>query len=830
VLVEAGRPGPFSIGGSSRIGEITLRAGEPAMIDFVNNAADGLAFPHNLSVYRTTAPGDVIFTGEIVVPNRVPPAEIDEHDPNCCFESARVRYSFTAPEAGIYAYRCDVHPVAMNGIVRVLSPGATQIDSEVVPPALFDVRGVLRRVAEVSHGAEGTAQVALDYLFSALSFGLAVFLVRLRPRDRLARLFGVAMLGTATSYNLQGHAALATYGAFSTLHTVFHATSGAAYIYALLLFPDGRLVPRWSSAGVRVVYRMAMFFAVMWLLGITGLLEPEFGNHPASFVLFFGLIIPGVGIAAQSYRLRSRHPSAEQRQQSRLLVWALSVALGIGVLLLLLVGVVFRASQGPQGYAATFADPAFRVFQPLFAVIPIALFVGILRYRLWDADLVINKTILYGALAAFIGGVYVAVVVGVGNALAPEGSLVPTIVATALVAVAFEPVRRRVRRVADRLVYGRRASPYEVMADFSSRLAGALSFEEVLPRMAEAAARGVGATRARVRLFLPGDGERAVAYPPAASNEPFDRLIPVVHQREVIGELAVSKRPSDPLTTQEDALLAALASQAGVALHSVRLTEQLHDRLAQISTQAAELVASRQRIVSARDAERRRLEREIRDRIERQLASMSEVLARVGPQLRRSPKRAEEHLEAVAALANQTQETLRDLARGIFPPLLADRGLLAALEGQIRKLGVDAEITGRSALRSVRFDARAEAAVYFCCVEAIRNASRYAAGSPVTVRLSFDDGWVSFEVGDEGPGFDPAGLPSDSSIQAMSDRVAALGGMFEVRSAPGRATVVAGRVPAQPEVAAAQSSANLSGSNEDLGTKAIAPHSAALDP
>lgn len=822
VEVSASRPEPFAVEGSSRISEITLVAGRDSFINFTNRPDENRRFRHNIAIYRDPGFHDVIFRGEVIAPVLIREAA---DSPDCCLVPADIVYRFAAPQAGEYRFRCDVHPSTMTGTVRVL-PSAARLTNPIAEPGPLDI---IRRMAEASHGAERGWQVLLDYLFSAVSFALGVFLVRLRPRDRLARLFGLAMVGTATAYNLQSHASLAVWSGFDMLHILFHPISGASYVYALLLFPDGRLIPRWSRPLVRVFYRLGIFVAIMILLGVTGLFGPEFGDHPATFVVSFSLVIPTVGLLAQGWRLRHGTPSPEQRQQSRLLVWALAVAFGTGLVLLGLFGVVFRGAQGAGAYGATFGDPAFRVFQPLFAVIPLALFVGILRYRLWDTDIVINKTILYGALAGFIGAVYVAIVVGIGNALGAEDSPAPTIAATVLVAVAFEPVRERAQRLANRLVYGRRATPYEVMADFSHRIAGALSFDEVLPRTAEAAGRGIGAARARVRLFLEDGAERAVIWPAEAPGGRFDRVVPVVHQGATVGEIAVAKVPGDPVTAGEMALLTALASHAGVALQSVRLTEQLQARLREISKQAREIAASRRRIVSAQDAERRRLEREIRGGVERELSSMRSSLDLIDRTIGRRPVQATTLLDEFSAKANAVQETLRDLARGIYPPLLVDRGLVPALEGQLRKLGIRAQIDGREALGQVRFDQHAEAAVYFCCVEALKNASGHAAGSAVRVRLADEDGWLSFEVSDEGPGFDSRAIPKDSALQGMTDRVEALGGAVQIRSTRGEGTTVAGRVPAQPPIAAAQTSARRSGSNEDLGTNPIAPQSAALD-
>jgi len=263
-----------------------------------------------------------------------------------------------------------------------------------------------------------------------------------------------------------------------------------------------------------------------------------------------------------------------------------------------------------------------------FVAIPVAIGIAILKYRLYDIDLVINKTILFAAMAAFITAVYVAIVVGLGALVGTAGkpNLALSILATTLVAIAFEPVRERVQRVANRLVYGQRATPYQVVADFGERMADAVSIADVLPRMAEAAGQGVGAVRVRIRLLLNDGGQRVVDWPAPSADPLYDQIFPVSHGGQRVGDIAVSKAAGEPLTPAEAKLLNDLAGQAGLALHNARLAIELQARLDQISTQAEELRASRQRIVSAQDEERQRLERSIREGTERQLTTIGEQL------------------------------------------------------------------------------------------------------------------------------------------------------------------------------------------------------------
>ena len=319
--------------------------------------------------------------------------------------------------------------------------------------------------------------------------------------------------------------------------------------------------------------------------------------------------------------------------------------------------------------------------------------------------------------------------------------------------------------------------------------------DEVLPRMAEAAARGVGGLRGRVRVYVPGGRDQVVAWPAESLVSSFDESLLVLHQGTPVGEISVSKLPGESLTAVEAALLADLAAQAGPALSNVRLTVELHGRLTQLATQAEELRASRQRIVAAQDAERRRLERDIHDGAQQHLVAIA-VNARLARQiLETAPLRTGTLLDEISAQTDDALETLRDLARGIFPAVLADRGLLPALRAHAAKSVSLVQLIADASVTRARFDPRVETAVYFCCLEALQNAAKHAADAPVRVCLAAQDGSLTLQVSDQGPGFDASIAHAGTGLQGMVDRLAAIGGTLEVVSAVGQGTTVYGRVP-----------------------------------
>jgi signal transduction histidine kinase len=434
----------------------------------------------------------------------------------------------------------------------------------------------------------------------------------------------------------------------------------------------------------------------------------------------------------------------------------------------------------------------------LYAAIGIA----ILKYRLYDIDVIISKAVVYGGLAAFITAVYVLLVAVIGAFIGATEGL--ALVATAIVAVAFQPVRGRVQAVANRLVYGERATPYEVLSKFSDRIAETYSTEDVLPQMAKILGEGTGASQTDVWLkvgpelrhvaswpdgdlgdgSLPVVGDRLPQIVPRSRVAAASRVAEVRHQGQLLGALAVIKSPNEPLTPAEDKLLTDLASQAGLVLRNAALVSELR--------------ASRQRLVSAQDEERRRLERNLHDGAQQQLIALSVKQRLAGDLVRRDPDRAISMLAELQEDTAEAVENLRQLARGIYPPLLADQGLVAALQAHARKTSIPVAFRTDSV---DRYPQEVEAAVYFCCLEALQNVSKYAAASGVTIGLTREAPWLTFTVEDDGVGFDVATTPRGTGLQGMADRLAALGGTLDIASKPGGGTSIRGRIPAQPPVA-----------------------------
>jgi signal transduction histidine kinase len=612
----------------------------------------------------------------------------------------------------------------------------------------------------------------------------------------------------------------------------------------LLLLPDGRLPSRRWRPVVAVAVLFAGAFA---FLGVSapGPLSPQTSagwtstpSNPTGLASLSGLLANGgsgglevlwplglvvLVVAASAPLVRTRRSVGDERQQLKWIAYAVIATALVCLPLGFLTGSVL------PDWAF---DPA--IIAGFGIAVPTAAGVAILKYRLYDIDIVISRTLVYGSLAVFITAVYVGIAVGIGALIGGGGkpNLGLSILATAIVAVGFQPVRERVQRIANRLVYGKRATPYEVLAQFSERVAESYAADDVMPRMARILAEGTGAQRADVWLRSAGGWRDAAVWPlDAPAHEPVaaengslpvlnavDRLIEVRHQGDLLGALSVSKRSGESLSPVEENLLAHLAGQAGLVLKNVGLTADLQARL-------VDLRASRQRLVSAQDEERRRLERNLHDGAQQQLVAIKVRLGLAEMLMERDPLKATATLDQLKGDADEALETLRDLARGIYPPLLADRGLQAALESQARKATVPVAVTAE---QLGRYSQDVEAAVYFSVLEALQNVQKYAQASAVAVQLSEHDGTLRFSVSDDGRGFDVDATARGSGLVNMADRIDALGGTVNLRSSPGMGTELRGALPVYgATVAADHASTSLSGLNSDLGMKPAAPTSSA---
>ncbi len=415
-------------------------------------------------------------------------------------------------------------------------------------------------------------------------------------------------------------------------------------------------------------------------------------------------------------------------------------------------------------------------------------------------------------LVGFVVGVYVIVVFGgralIGRTDSPGWPL--AVMATAVVALGFAPVQAALERAATNLGYGGAATPYDVLSRFSEAVTGGYATEELPARMSRLLAQGTGAQWAQVwltvsdRLTLaatwPVDAE-ADRHPPHPQPDARDatgegrRALTVHHGGQVLGVLRLQERPGLLLTSVEERLFTGLAAQAGLVLRLVGLRAELASRRGELVARADELKASRERLIATQDAERRRLERDIHDGAQQHLVALAVNLRLAQTVAARSPECAARVLAEQADAARVAIETLTSLSRGIYPRQLSDEGLVPALRSAVATSATTVTINADGV---GRLPHPIEAALYFCCMEAVQNAAKHSGAGMVTVRLGEDRRRWRLTVTDDGNGFDPTQVRATGAgvgLVNMRDRLDAVGGTVTVGSMPGSGTTVSALVP-----------------------------------
>jgi signal transduction histidine kinase len=337
-----------------------------------------------------------------------------------------------------------------------------------------------------------------------------------------------------------------------------------------------------------------------------------------------------------------------------------------------------------------------------------------------------------------------------------------------------------------------------VLSDFAEHMAGTLELDRTLDRMVTVLAEGTGATRVDVWIRVgselrpaatwPHDSSAPLALPLSQSDElpSFEgvtRAIAVRQGNELLGALAIQKPRNEPLSMTEDKLLQHLASQAGLVLRNVRLTSELRDTI-------DELRASRRRLVEAQNVERRKIERNLHDGAQQQLVALKVQLGLLD-RFAADPDRVKQMADVLQDSLQEALDDLRDLARGIYPPLLSDQGLSIALEAQARKAPVPTRVQSDGV---GRYSEEIESAVYFCALEAMQNVAKYADATSTVIRLAETGGSLLFEIEDDGRGFEVNETGYGTGLQGMADRLDAIGGILEVASELARGTLVRGRI------------------------------------
>src|SRR5215207_10045919 len=596
-----------------------------------------------------------------------------------------------------------------------------------------------------------------------------------------------------------------------------------AGVFLMLLFPDGRLLSRrW-----RIVAWTAVLGAV--LTNVYGAFYPEgLGTHPyvmnpfgvvgvigpfTSYDLFIGSALVGEALlfttfsaALLSLVLRLHRARGEERQQLKWFLYA-AVPAGVCFSFVLLQFIVVDSTD----VFVMFRTPLWKFrelilswdisediyYVAVFAllVVPVFTYIAILRHRLFDIDVVINRTLVYSALSTCVVGIYVLAVGALGALFQTRGNLGVSLLATGAVAVLFQPLRSRLQRGVNRLMYGERDDPYAVTSRLGRRLEATLAPEAVLPTVVETIAQALKLPYAAI-LLKEGEGFRSAAAYGSPTAEP--EALPLVYQREEVGRLVIAPRaPGEAFSSADRHLLEDLARQAEVAVHAVRLT--------------ADLQSSRERLVTTREEERRRLRRDLHDGIGPSLTGLALQLHAARKLVRPRPEDAEETL---ARLEQRTEETLSEMRRliyGLRPPALDDLGLIPSIRQQAQSQGmVDLSIGTKPDERWENrlvfsmdipeelppLPAAVEVACYRIVQEALTNAARHAHAKTCQLRLSVGRGAgvLEVEITDDGAGI-PEYRVAGVGLSSMRERAEELGGTLVVEPGPQGGTRLLARLP-----------------------------------
>jgi signal transduction histidine kinase len=632
--------------------------------------------------------------------------------------------------------------------------------------------------ANLAVGNYGLARTILLVATTSMWFAVALVLFWRKSSDWFILLFSLVLVLTGGLFFPPLPLALGNEGAWWVPIDVLVilATVTLSFVYT---FPDGRFVPgftRWLALGwitvslVPVPILSAVYHGNWWL-------SPPYTLVRVTF--YCSLVL------ALLYRYR-RRATPVQRQQIKWVVFAATIVVGAVSMENLVFGVL------PSYFPALAVSPQLHQLVAALAIyllsvlIPLSIGIALLRYRLWEIDILINRTLVYGVLTLSTVALYVLVVVGLGTLLQAQGNLAIALLATGLIAVLFQPLRTRLQRAVNHLMYGERDNPYRVISRLGQRLEATLAPDAVLPTIVETVAQALRLPYAAISLQQGEEVITAASYGSARGD--LVRL-PLLYQSEQVGELALAPRaPGERFSPADRALLEDVARQAGMAAHAVRLTEDLK-RL------TVDLQRERERLVTAREEERRRLRRDLHDGLGPQLASLTLKLETARNRLANDPLAD----TLLSDLAGRTQSAVADIRRLVYalrPPALDELGLIPALRELTLHYSdrVPMHLAAPDCLPEL--SAAVEVAVYRIAQEALTNVVRHAAAQRCAIRLALEEptGWLVLSIQDDG-----CGLPQARSVGvglvSMRERAEELGGTWSIEATSTGGTHVRARLP-----------------------------------
>lgn len=629
--------------------------------------------------------------------------------------------------------------------------------------------GLRTAVAQLGLPVSAYAALSLsaDALYVVGSALIAWVILSRKPRVPMALFVSLFLVSLAGATSSTIDALTSHEHAVGTFTTLLGALGYIGLNGLFYLFPDGRFVPRWTWIMIVIVVVAQVPFS----MPETSVYNPNSWPAPLKLPVLFGIFGPAV--FAQIYRFR-RVSDPGQRQQTKWVVYGATAAILL----------MFVARSGdPNGVPLphTFSIlPAIR--DPLldlgFFLIPLSLGVSVLRYRLWDIDVIINRTLVYGGLTASVVGLYVLIVGYVGTVLRIGNNLAVSLIATGAVAVLFQYLREHLQRGVNRLMYGERDEPYAVLSGLGRRLEAALLPNQALPTIVETIAQALKLPYVAIALRQGDASVVAATYGSPVGNV---LMLPLSYGAEAIGALILAPRVGEGAFAPADhRLLDDLARQAGAAVYAVRLT--------------ADLQQSRERLVTAREEERRRLRRDLHDGLGPALGAFSLKVGAARNVLPHDRAAADALLAELIGDVERAVAGIRRLVYNLRPPALDDLGLMGAIQSAAAQYqdrednaGLRVQINAPDHLPPL--PAAVEVAAYRIIQEALANIARHARARNCSICLAPADGELEVRIDDDGVGI-PAVCRSGVGLQSMRERAEELGGTCAIEPREPRGTSV----------------------------------------
>jgi signal transduction histidine kinase len=653
---------------------------------------------------------------------------------------------------------------ALPGYINVL-PEGSHVGDLVATPSNLDIGlHLLTVLISIS-----------SVLFSLV---LAWQLFRQKSSERMAAFVSLYLIIYAVGFSgpLEMAQNLWAPALFNFFDLITAIVFGPLSIALITLFPDGRFVPAWSKWLVYAslpLIPLSFFYEEILLQGD---LDIRFW---LAVIYSFGLFI--TGIASQVYRYRNVSRQIEKQQ----IKWVL-YGISLWLLLIILTSIPFINLQllpagSPLPWWASISSLAWTI---ALSLLPISLSISVLRYRLYDIDIIINRTLVFTLLTALVIILYIGVVSALGALFQTTGNTITTLVSTAVIALLFNPLRARLQVGANRMMFGDRNEPFEVVRRLGRRLETNVDPATILPAIVETVTQTLKIPFAQITLLRGSESYSAASQGKAVGN---NIRYPLAYQKETIGYLDVSPRtPGEDLSEADQSLLRQIARQAGPAVQAVRLTQDLQK--------------SRINLVTAREEERRRLRRDLHDGLGPVLASQGLKMAAASQLLRSDPKQAQQLLDDLASQNESTVAEVRRLVNDLRPATLDSLGLLAAVSDYALEFG-DLKIKVEAVNNSLPdLPAAIEVAAYRIATEAITNVSRHAKANFCKVKMYIENEKVApylcLVISDDGIGM-PLERSPGLGLTSMRERAEEIGGTFATEALPKKGTKISARLPLQ---------------------------------